>query len=283
MLNLRPLGFTEIIDTAFSHLLKHFKLFSGLCLIYVVCDSLNLLFFSLFVEESADSVFYDIINSLLLTLACGFFIIPVSEIHLGRQLTILGVLQRYKDRFFAYLACSILFLFLNSAYMLLPVISSQFGRPPFILLLLGILFFIYLIISWLLYGPAFWFENTMSMEALGRSRALVKQKWWYVCGVFLGVLTLNSAILFVLSVSFALILILFGLSETGFLDVTLRDLFLFVTKDGSPISLYDWLMSFYNIVISALVTVVYSNVITLLYFNLRIQKEAFDIEARTFC
>ena len=281
MLNLRPLGFTEIIDTAFSHLLKHFKLFSGLCLIYVVCDSLNLLFFSLFVEESADSVFYDIINSLLLTLACGFFIIPVSEIHLGRQLTILGVLQRYKDRFYAYLACSIIYLILNSVYMLLPVISSQFGSPPLLLLFLGILFTIYFIISWLLYGPAFWIENTMSMEALGRSRALVKQKWWYVCGVFLGVLTLNSAILYILSVSFNLILVLCGVSQTGYMEVAIREILIFFSDEGFPISLYDWLMSFFNIVISALATVVYSNVITLLYFNLRIQKEAYDIEART--
>ena len=282
MLNLRPLGFTEIIDTAFSHLLKHFKLFSGLCLIYVVCDSLNLLFFSLFVEESADSVLYDIINSLLLSLACGIFIIPVSEIHLGRKLTILGVLQRYKDRFFAYLACSIIYLILNSVYMLLPVISSQFGSPPLLLLFLGILFTIYFIISWLLYGPAFWIENTMSMEALGRSRALVKEKWWYVCGVFLGVLTLNSAILYILSVSFNLILVLCGVSQTGFMEVAIREILIFFSDEGFPISLYDWLMSFFNIVISALATVVYSNVITLLYFNLRIQKEAFDIEARTF-
>lgn len=116
---------------------------------------------------------------------------------------------------------------------------------------------IYLSIALIVVVPCLMLEDARGLKALRRSRELVKGRWWRTFGiVILG--------LFVIPIVLQTILgIIFGLTLFANIDsVTMR---LFVEHT-------------INVIGSVVTTPFQAAVLTVLYFDLRVRKEAFDLE-----
>jgi hypothetical protein len=113
---------------------------------------------------------------------------------------------------------------------------------------------VYLWISWTLVVPVVLFEEGRGRGALSRSRALVRGRWWPTCGV-LGITSLLSAL-----VGGALQGVLLGVSAAG----------------GEVV---DAIARAVATSLSSMLTTPFSAaVVTVLYFDMRVRKEGFDLE-----
>ena len=134
---------------------------------------------------------------------------------------------------------------------------------------------LYLFIYWFFYPHVLMIENTNAMNAFRRSRYLVHGMWWRVFWhvILLGLLL--GAIVFIITNSFVLLLHMFGVIqlETSFWDLIQHQLRLLFTSEYTPTSVTDWMSTIFSTVIEAWITPIYAISITILYFNLRSQKE----------
>ena len=114
---------------------------------------------------------------------------------------------------------------------------------------------------------------------MGRSTELVKESWWRVLGIVVAIYLISGMITIILYISIEFILTLIGIIETeeatGLLD-TLRRLFI-PTPDEAGWFTYA-VQRFVALLIAAVTMPISIIGSTLLYFDLRIRKEAFDIE-----
>lgn len=113
---------------------------------------------------------------------------------------------------------------------------------------------IYLSVAWTVATPVLLFEGLRGRKALARSRALVRGRWWPTLGVLFLALLLTTVVQAVLAGLFTALL--GGGSDTA---VAVSDAI------GSTIS-------------SALTTPFTAAVIAIVYFDLRVRKEGFDLE-----
>lgn len=279
--------FTEIIDSAFSLYRRHFQLFFWLCTLMFCCDILSMIAFKFLVEGWIVEQIVYIIGSLLTALMFGPMVILASEIYLGHQTTLRQVIQRFLKRVDVYFGCSII-------YIVLPVILSLFTESiskfsnglaaiRFVVSLSGPLITIYLLISWIFYGPVLMIENTTVKGAFSRSRYIVQGKWWSVFWVVIKLLFLMVAILLIFTISFYLLLIMLGLFqiETSFRDVIEQQIRLLIDSDHMPTSLTDWVITVFTTAIGAWMAPIYIISITILYYNRRSQNEGIDKEGDT--
>ena len=116
---------------------------------------------------------------------------------------------------------------------------------------------IYLWVSFTVAVPVLLIENIGGTKALGRSRGLVSGRWWPTFGTLLVVLILSSIIS-----TFAALIVGGGSFASG--SVT--------GETGSRI-----LSGVLNGGISILITPLTAAVVTVIYFDLRIRKEGFDV------
>jgi hypothetical protein len=116
---------------------------------------------------------------------------------------------------------------------------------------------IYLYVAWSVAVPAVLIERRRGSKALGRSRDLVRERWWPVCGA-----------------------LVVGYLLASFVQVVLGGLFFGVLVSGAGQT--DWV----RLVTSGLVgtagrvltTPFTAAVTTLIYFDLRVRKEGFDLQ-----
>ena len=259
--------FTEILDSAFSLYRRHFWLFFWLCTFYFVCEIL-ILIASEFHGNRWIAYFIDpILDSLLTTLMCGLMIIPASEIYLGQQITLRQVIQRYFERVVAYLGCSII-------YVLFPNLPDLF---PEVVWIIGYPIIIYLLISWIFYGPVLMIENTTAMEAFSRSRDLVHGKWWSVFWNIIKLIFFMLSISLIITISFYMLMHMLGFSQVGTTtwDVITQHLRLLFDLDHTSKSVTDWIIIIFAYAIDVWLTPIYAISITILYFNQRSQKRGF--------
>ena len=267
---LQPMGFTDILDGMFSFYRSHFQLFLTIAVVYLVVSfgmdpivflvetnvttgaGLVILLFTIFLINVAVSVF-----------VFAGLAYASAHVYLGGGITPGAALQRAWQRFWTYLGSLILWSLVVGG-LTITIIGIPFG--------------IYFSVRWGLYSLPVLFEGTTARNALRRSTELVKGTWWRVFGIMLAVSLISFMINFILEVSSGFLLTWMGAeaeAPTGLLD-TLRQLFL---PTPSEIGWFSYtIRRLVSLSITALTMPIGVIGSTLLYFDLRIRKEAYDLE-----
>lgn len=294
---LQPMGFGGILDSALSLYRSNFRFFLAIIAIYIVWIGLQeavvvwLLerygtpnFDHLWLLERYNTPNFnslvsdvdDLLDNLVYMFCVGVFAIASSKIYLGRPVTFRVALQQFRSRFLTYLGSSLLFLI---PYMTLTLDSIERSiRAPLSLLLL--LFLCVFYISWVFYGHAVLLEGFTVMEAFGRSRILVRGTWMRVCSITLAIFLLEISIYYILGGSLGVVFALLGILQEGSLMEVIGNLLRLKYVDIRPTSLDSLIMYIVYLGWDAFTLPIYAIGITLLYYDLRIRKEGFDLEMR---
>ena len=270
---LQPMGFTDILDGMFSFYRSHLQLFLAIVAVYLVLgfgvDQISV--FLLETDAMPGTSVVILVFTTLFSFAVSTFVAAglayaSAYVYLGREITPGVALQRAGQRFWTYLGSFILWSL---------VVGGLF------ITIIGIPFAIYFSFRWSLYTLPVLFEGTTARNALRRSTELVKGTWWRVFGIILAVSLISFMIYFILEASSGFLLSWMGVTEaeepTNLLD-SLRQLFV---PTPSEIGWFFYTIRLLvSLSISALTMPISIIGSTLLYFDLRIRKEAFDIEMR---
>ena len=281
MPTLQPMGFGDILDTALSLYRNNFRFFLAIIFIYIVWIGLQEAVVVWLLKISNTSHFDNLISdveglldNLVYMFCVGVFVIASSKIYLGRPLTFRVALQQFRSQFSIYFGSSLLFL-MPYAILTLDSIGMLTLRG---LILLSLPFLCVLYISWVFYGPAVLLEGFTAIEAFGRSRSLVRGTWGRVCGIIVAILLLEIGVYYILGGSLGVVFALLGIVQDGSLMETIDDLLRLKYVDIRPTSLDSLIMYIVYLGWDAFTLPIYAIGVTLLYFDLRIRKEAFDIE-----
>jgi Membrane domain of glycerophosphoryl diester phosphodiesterase len=252
---LRPLSVGEILDASFKVVRQSFGTLA-VCVL-VVALPLNIVrtlieastrdnAFNLDVAtnnvssgtQAAGGLLIAILSILLTSIAAAACFRAVSSVYLGETPTVGGSLSFAANKVLSVVWLSILF---------------GFG------LIIPLLFFllpgIWLAVAWSVAFPVLLSEGLGGGKALGRSFRLVKGRWWSTFG------TLIVMYLIVLVIS----LIVGGLLGTA----------LVASQDSEAVA--GVLTTIINTVSSLITLPLYAAVLTILYYDLRVRKEGFDL------
>ena len=268
---LQPMGFTDILDGMFTLYRNHFRLFLTIAGVSLVLsfsvDQISVFLFETDATTVASLVI--LLFTVLMSFALSTFVVAgvtyaSAQVYLGREITPGAALQRAWQRFWTYLGSFILWLLVVGGLTIT---------------IIGIPFAIYFSVRWGLYSLPVLFEGTTARNALRRSTELVKRTWGRVFGIMLAIFLIYFMINFILEASSGFLLTWMGLTEaeepTGLLN-TLRQLFL---PTPSEIGWFSYVVRrLVSLSISALTMPIGIIGSTLLYFDLRIRKEAYDLE-----
>ena len=267
---LQPMSFVDILDGMFSLYRSHFRLFFRIVVVYLIFGFvLNLVSTSIVTAAMSGTsivmVLLTSIASVLFTYWIGWGLAYASaQVYLSRDITPQAALQQALRRYLSLL---------GSTFLYFLVVGGLF------MTIIGIPFSIYFAFRWSLYMLPVLFEETTARNALRRSTELVRGTWWRVCGIMIAIYLIAFMIVFILQTSYAMIFSsLAGGAETvdaNFLE-TLRRLFA-PTPDDIGWGRY-LLHTFGSLTIGGLTMPIGTIGAVLLYFDLRIRKEAFDIE-----
>lgn len=268
--SLQPMSFVDILDGMFSLYRSHFQLFFGIVVVYLVFGFLiNLISTAVVMgDTSITAVVISVLASIVGVLFAywvGWGLAYAStQVYLTRDVTSQAALQRSTRSYLRLLGSMFLY------YLVVVCLSIT---------VIGIPFAIYFAFRWGLFAFPILFEETTLRNALRRSTELVKGTWWRVCGIMIAVSLIAFMIVFILQTSYAIIFYSLtgaeGAAEVGFLD-TLRRMFV-PTPNEIGWGLYI-IHALGSLIISGLTMPIATIGSALLYFDLRIRKEAFDIE-----
>ena len=264
--SLQPMDFTDILDGVFSLYRTHFTLFLRIIAVYFLL-TLLMDFISMSVRFNAAPITTLVVN--FLAVAGSYIVIfwvaaalvyASAQVYLNREVTFQEALKLALRRLLTYLGSIILWLL---------VVCGLF------ITVIGIPFSIYFGVRWGFYGIPVLLEKTTARQALRRSTELVKGTWWRAFGIMLAISLIAIMIQFILMSAFVILTQITGNEDTTLLE-TLRRLFI-----PSP-SEIEWgtftIQRIITIGITALTMPISAIGSTLLYFDFRIRKEAFDIE-----
>ena len=267
--SLQPMSFVDILDGMFMLYRQHFRLFFAIVAVYIVIGfGLDL------ISVSAATSMASLTSIVIVMLVgIGSFIVSFLVVaglayasalaYLDRDITAQDALKQAWRRFFSLLGSMILWG-LVVVGLCVTIIGIPFG--------------IYFSVRWGLYTLPVLFEETTARNALRRSTELVRGTWWRVFGIMLAVSVIAFMISFILEVSFGFILTLMGVAEIegATLWDTIRRLFIPMPNE------VGWLpyaiRRFVSVVIAGLAMPIGIIGSMLLYFDLRVRKEGFDIE-----
>ncbi len=270
---LQPMSLVDILDGMFSLYRNHFRLFFGIVVIYLVFGFvLNLI--SVSVAMGATSVINVVMTTILTTMASVLFaywigwglVYASTQVYLGRNITSQVALQRASRNYFRLLGSAFLY------YLVVVCLSIT---------VIGIPFAIYFGFRWALFAFPVLYEGTTARNALRRSTELVKGTWWRVFGIMVAISLIAFMIMFILQTSYGMIFSAFigntGAEAANFSE-TLRRLFAPTPNDigwGGYI-----IHTLGSLIVAGFIMPIGTIGYALLYFDLRIRKEAFDIEMR---
>ncbi len=266
---MQPMSFTDILDGMFTLYRNHFRLFLGITVVYLVIAFVieQMYAFAAFNRGMEDFavLFYYLLGIFLLSLFVGGTLIYAgAHAFLKKDITAGDALKQTLQRFFSLLGSAMLWTI------------TVFGL---FITIIGIPFSIYFGVRWGLYSLPVLFEKTSAARALKRSSELVKGSWGRVFGIMLAIFLITLMIGFILQTSFWVIFnSIIGSTATEeptFLE-TIRILF-FPTPNDIGLSAY-LIRSFVELSIETLLMPIGSIGSALLYFDMRIRKEAYDIE-----
>lgn len=267
---LQPMNFTDILDGMFSLYRSHFRLFLKIVAVYFVLEFGIALIFGYFTTLAAPSAIVLMSGFALIATAVISILVPAglmyasAHVYLSREITPETALQRAWQRFWTYLGSAIVW-----AFVVVGLAVTIIGIP----------FSIYFSVRWGLYSLPVLFEGATARNALRRSTELVKGNWWRIFGIMLAISLISFMIYFILEASSGFLLSWMGVAEaeepTELLD-TFRQLFV---PTLSEIGWFSYVVRrLVSLSISAFTMPIGAIGSTLLYFDLRIRKEAFDIE-----
>ena len=278
--SIRPMGFTDILDTTFSLYRNHYRLFLGISAVY-------------FFSHIAFSTFTHWVMSfceLVVPVLCyGGLTFASAQAYLRRHITARSAFKQVKHRIWSYLGSVILWclvvgapaMFIFAVPSIIPIIgvsgvlTTIIGIPAIIIV--GILFAIYFATRWAFYTQAVMVEETSATNALRRSGELVKGAWWRVFGIMVAILLIYLMIELILLTSSTLIFALSGIAnEINLLEVIRRTIW----EPHGEIEGILHLLHAIQTAIAALTMPIPAIGFTLLYFDRRIRKEGFDIEMK---
>ena len=273
--SLQPMGFTDILDTIFSLYRNHFRLIVSICSIYVVCRLVANLLIGISAVSAASSnslnilmlmtVALSLISYVVMLFVIGGLIFGSAQTFLGKRITASAAFKQAKRRFWSYLGSNLLYVLVVGLLMIT---------------CLGIPFALFFGVRWIFCSLAAVFEEKSAVNALRRSSELVKGGWWRVFGITLAILLLAFMIQLILVFS---LLIVFGLTQPMGGDGDLVEMFrrMFLPQLTTLGGLVAFMVrNFISDGITSLTLPIGVIGFTLLYFDLRIRKEGFDIEMR---
>jgi hypothetical protein len=256
-LRLRPLEIGDLLDETFRMYRRHFLLFAGISVILAIPSAalLGVIFgwFSIVVGQTtgaADVWLFlaaagatALVNLLIIPFTYGAVIFAACESAIGRPVTAGGVFRGVSRRYFPLLGYWTLF-FVTLALAVLLCVAP-------------VALWLWVFVGWIAVTPAMFVENIGLGTAMGRSWNLVKGRWWrtflilflmyivwYVAGIALGA--------FIQLAQFVLLIVLSPVIATG------------VAVAASQL-------------ISAVLNPVMQILIVLIYFDLRVRREALDL------
>ena len=267
---LQPMSLVDILDGMFSLYRNHFRLFFGIVVIYLVFGFLiNLISTAVVMgDTSIAAVAITVLAAIAIVLFAywiGWGLVYMStQIYLKRDITAQAALQQASRRYFRLLGGTFLY------YLVVGCLSIT---------IIGIPFAIYFTFRWGLFTFPVLFEGTTARNALRRSTELVKGTWWRVCGIMIAISLTAFMIAFILQTSYGIIFTSFigntGAEAANFLE-TVRRLFAPTPNDVGWVRYIIHALG--SLIIGGFIMPIGTIGYTLLYFDLRIRKEAFDIE-----
>jgi hypothetical protein len=275
----RPMPLPELLDELFRLYRRHFSLIIGVALIVVLPSLLWTLITGTYklTSTSIANIFTSTgggvtpsfnstqFSSLFGTLAIGgiggLILLPftvgavyraVTDVALGRAVTVGGVLRETLAKYFPLLGLVGIFYLLAIAWVFAEIIGFVLLVIPG-LIVLGVA--IYLGVRWLLVVAAMMAEDVGPINGMRRSWNLVGGMWWRTFGIVI-----------VLAILQVVINLALGLLVTIILSVGLSgDLRLAVAAIVSTL-------------LNALVSPIFTIGLVLLYFDLRVRKEGLDLD-----
>ena len=256
-LRLRPLEIGDLLDETFRMYRRHFLLFAGISVILAIPSAalLGVIFgwFSAVIDQTtgaADLWLFlaaagatALVNLLIIPFTYGAVIFAACESAIGRPVTAGSVFRGVSRRYFPLLGYWTLFFITLGLAVLLCVAP--------------VALWLWVFVGWIAVTPAMFVENIGLGTAMGRSWNLVKGRWWrtflilflmyivwYVAGIALGA--------FIQLAQFVLLMVLSPVIATG------------VAVAASQL-------------ISAVLNPVMQILIVLIYFDLRVRREALDL------
>ncbi|MCX9190205.1 hypothetical protein C3Y87_02005 [Carbonactinospora thermoautotrophica] len=303
---LRPLGVGEILDGAISCIRTYPRITLGLSAIVMTAATVLQLLVSWVVFQDLQTAITElrgtrtptpgqlaaILSPSLITFSTELVVIGlatlvltgiltyvVSRAVLGRPVTLGESWDAVRPRLLPLFGLTLLVQLIVTAGVLGPwvpgaVSALTLGASPLTVLLLVLAFPVmvvvgpYLYVTFSLATPALILEKQPVLKAMGRSRRLVRGNWWRVFGILLLSAILVILIQSVLAAPFTLIgqLIATALSGGPASDSTAY--FLIATA----------IASIGNILALTVVSPFAAAVVVLLYVDLRIRREALDLE-----
>jgi hypothetical protein len=256
-LRLRPLEIGDLLDETFRIYRRHFLLFAGISVILAIpaagLASYVIALFANFAQVANAGQAPDI-NAFLPLLALyliaylvllllapftyGAVIYAACESAQGRPVTIWGALRGVLRRYFAILGYLFLIALMGLLFCLFPL-------------------WIWIGVGWVTVVPVMFVEHTGLVAAMGRSWRLVEGRWWR-----------TFLIVFLVVLIFYVVQIALG----GFLSLASGLL-------GIVVSQYVALAisQAIAVLVSALAIPVFQIAIVLIYFDLRVRREALDL------
>jgi len=257
-LRLRPLEIGDVLDETFRMYRRHFALFAGISVIFSIplAALSGYGYFALFnfaATQATSSNPGDVnsflaslsplaagvlVNVAVLPLLYGGVSYAVCQSAIGNPVTLWGALRGAFRRYFQVLLYYVLLGLMVVAFCLFPL-------------------WIWISVNWIVVLPAMFVENTGLFAAMGRSWRLVQGRWWRTFFILLLVFVLN----YVVSLALGAFLYL----GQVLLTILLSPYVALAIYEGAVV------------LVSALVNPVLLIAIVLIYFDLRIRKEALDL------
>ncbi|MDE0637056.1 MAG: hypothetical protein OXI43_14560 [Candidatus Poribacteria bacterium] len=292
---MQPMSFTDILDGMFTLYRHHFRLFLEIAVVYlvfafVIDQMYAFAAFNLGMEDTLSILFYHLLGTFLLSLLVGGALIYASaHVFLKRDITAGDALKQTLQRYFSLLGSALfwaLVVFSPFIVIIIVMLSGNMMLQILVFLgafIIGIPFSIYFGVRWGLYSLPVLFEKTSATKALSRSTELVKGTWWRVFGIMVAIFLITFMISFILQTSFwAIFNSITGptlaekIGEEPTIWESIRILFV-PTPNDIGWSAY-LIRSFVTLSIAALLMPIGSIGSALLYFDMRIRKEAYDLE-----
>ena len=278
-----PMGFGGILDTTFSLYRKHFLLFLGILALY---------FFGVLVEYTVESFlnpsrFEQLIPRIaaapFILVSTGGIILATAATYRNRETTSSDALKQTLRRFGPILVCHTLrVLVWGLPFIVLFFLVGQ--RGPEIGTLLAFLcismpFSIYFVVRWTFLFEIALLEKPRVRYAFERSSELVEDTWWRVFGIAASIFLLQAAIHYIFQISLGILLSALQFAgDIPFIEI-IRWSILDQPSHNSTLLFYA-IMTCIDLFLKTFVAPLSIIGITLLYFDLRIRKDAVDIEAQ---
>lgn len=278
----QPMRLSGILDATLSLYRDNFRLFLGIVSVYFILIALQETAVVFLLEKSSTSSLDNFISdvdsvsdTLISMLIIGVSIAACSELYLGRRVTTQIAFRRFSSVFIAYFRASLYYLIFSVVWTL-----DSFGESGQVSLLRLIFlpFVCFYLVSWVLYGPVLLNEEFTAQQGLERSKLLVRGTWGRVCGIVLAITLFCLAIGYILGGTLGVVLALFGIAQDGSLMETVISLFKMEYIAIRPTSMFLLVMYLVYLGAETFTLPIYAIGVTILYFDLRIRKEGFDIE-----